>query len=120
LGDAKLATSSATSTVVANQQSMDLGVLHQDLEDMELLGAPDVDSSEVVAAIERMQEPLSVKNVVIQRGMYPLMDAMMDDNFSILQQELEYCSLSQQRWQQQGNRIPRRASIPETRVKSQT
>jgi hypothetical protein len=47
--------------------------------------------AEVVAAVERMQEQLSVKNVVIRRGMYPLTDAMMDDNFSILQQELEYC-----------------------------
>lgn len=47
--------------------------------------------AEVVAAVERMQEQLSVKHVVIRRGMYPLTDAMMDDNFSILQQELELC-----------------------------
>jgi hypothetical protein len=46
--------------------------------------------AEVVAAVERMKEQLSDKNHVIRRGMYPLTDAMMDDNFSILQQELEF------------------------------
>jgi hypothetical protein len=48
--------------------------------------------TEVVAAVEHMKESFSVQNVVIRRGMYPLTDAMMDDNFSILQQELEFCA----------------------------
>lgn len=48
--------------------------------------------SEVIAAVERMQEQLSSKHgIVVRRGMYPLTDAMMDDNFSILQEELDFC-----------------------------
>ena len=47
--------------------------------------------AEVLSAVEQMQEQLSFKNVVIRRGSYPLTDSMMDDNFSILQRELEFC-----------------------------
>jgi hypothetical protein len=48
--------------------------------------------TEVVATVGRMKESFSVvQNVVIRRGMYPLTETMMDDNFSILQQELEFC-----------------------------
>jgi hypothetical protein len=51
-------------------------------------------SEEVLGAIERMQEQISVKNVIIRRGSYPLTDAMMDDNFTILRRELNLCRAS--------------------------
>ena len=47
--------------------------------------------TEDVFDVGRMQEKLSVKNVIVMRGSYPLTDAMMDENFSILQQELDFC-----------------------------
>ena len=50
--------------------------------------------SEVMAVVERMREKLSFNNIIIQRGMYPLTDAIMEDNFTILQKELELCQAS--------------------------
>lgn len=46
---------------------------------------------EVLAVVERMREQLSFTHTVIRRGSYPVTDATMDDNFSILQKELEFC-----------------------------
>jgi len=48
-------------------------------------------ADEVLAVVERMREQLSFTDVIIRRGSYPVTDAMMDDNFTILQSELEFC-----------------------------
>ncbi len=48
-------------------------------------------AEEVLAVVERMREQLSRTDVTVRRGLYPVTDATMDDNFSILQKELEFC-----------------------------
>lgn len=48
-------------------------------------------AGEVLAVVERMREQLSRTDIVIRRGSYPVTDATMDDNFSILQKELDFC-----------------------------
>ena len=50
--------------------------------------------SEVVAVVERMKDKFSTRNFVVRRGMYPMTDAIMEDNFMILQKELELCQAS--------------------------
>lgn len=47
--------------------------------------------NEVLEIVERLRERYSFPSVNIRRGMYPLTDAMMDDNFTILQRDLEIC-----------------------------
>lgn len=48
-------------------------------------------SKEVMDFVERLREGLSSSSIIIRRGAYPVTDATLDDNFGILQRELEYC-----------------------------
>jgi hypothetical protein len=48
-------------------------------------------SKEVMAFVQRLRQDLSNPSIVIRRGMFPVTDASLDDNFAILQRELEYC-----------------------------
>lgn len=51
-------------------------------------------SKEVMDFVEHLREGLSIPNVIIRRGAYPVTDASLDDNFAILHRELEHCESS--------------------------